>query len=144
MPLVSDQDIKLLLQHSTAVALVGASAKSERPSYRVMQFLLIQGYSVYPVNPGQAGLQLLGCEVYPDLASIPVPIDIVDVFRQPQFLMEVVEQAIAIGAKAIWGQLGVVDHDAASRAEAAGLHVVMDRCPAIEIPRLGLSKSSPQ
>jgi predicted CoA-binding protein len=101
-----------------------------------MQFLLREGYQVFPVNPGLAGQQLLGCEVYPDLAAVPVAIDMVDVFRQSRYLQTLVNEAIEVGARTIWSQLGVVDSEAAARAEQAGLEVVMDRCPAIELPRL--------
>ena len=136
MPLTTDQDIAGILTGTRSIALLGASHKPSRPSHEVMQFLLAQGYDVYPVNPGLAGQQLLGRTVYPDLASVPVAIDMVDVFRQSQYLPEIVEQAIAVGAKTRGTQLGVVDMSAAAKAESAGLAVVMDRCPAIELPRL--------
>ena len=141
MPIETDAEIRQLLTHAKIVALVGASANSSRPSHRVMQFLLNEGYQVFPVNPALAGSQLLGQRVLPDLASIPQRIDLVDVFRHRRFLSAVVEEAIAIAAKAVWGQLEVIDLMAAKRAEEAGLQVVMDRCPAIEIPRLGISRS---
>jgi hypothetical protein len=136
MPLTADRDIARILETTQRIALVGASHKPERPSYRVMQFLLREGYQVFPVNPGLAGQQLLGCEVYPDLAAVPVAIDMVDVFRQSRYLQTLVNEAIEVGARTIWSQLGVVDSEAAARAEQAGLEVVMDRCPAIELPRL--------
>lgn len=136
MPLSSDSDIARVLTSTRSIALVGASHKPARPSHRVMQFLLAQGYEVYPVNPGLAGKQLLGRLVYPDLAAIPHQVDMVDVFRQSRFLPEIVSQAIAIGARTLWTQLDVVDLEAAAAAEAAGMEVVMDRCPAIELPRL--------
>ena len=101
-----------------------------------MQFLLAEGYQVFPVNPGLAGQQLLGCQVYPDLAAVPDTIDMVDVFRQSHYLQALVDEAVEVGARTIWTQLGVVDTDAAARAEQAGLEVVMDRCPAIELPRI--------
>ena len=136
MPLTSDADIARILNATFSIAVVGASHKPERPSHEVTQFLIACGYDVYPVNPGLAGQTLLGRPVYASLAEIPVSIDMVDVFRQPQFLRGLVEEAIAVGAKTLWTQLGVVDLTAAASAERAGLAVVMDRCPAIELPRL--------
>ena len=136
MPLTADRDIARILQTTRRIALVGASHKPERPSHRVMQFLLAEGYRVFPVNPGLAGQQLLGCQVYPDLAAVPDAIDMVDVFRQSHYLQALVDEAVEVGARTIWTQLGVVDTEAAARAEQAGLEVVMDRCPAIELPRI--------
>jgi len=114
----------------------GASLKPERPSNGVMQFLQSRGYRVIPVNPGQAGKTLLGERIYARLADIPEQIDMVDIFRNQAALGRMTDEAIAAGAKAIWMQLGLIDHAAATRAEAAGLTVIMNRCPAIEIPRL--------
>ncbi len=136
MPLSSDADLARLLTSTHTIALLGASHKPERPSYRVMAFLLANGYEVLPVNPGLAGQALQGCLVYPNLAAINVPVDMVDVFRQSQYLPGIVEEAVAADAKALWTQLGVVDTAAAAVAEQAGLDVVLDRCPAIELPRL--------
>lgn len=136
MPLTADTDLARLLVATRNIALLGASAKPARPSHGVMRFLLANGYHVYPVNPGLAGQSLLGCPVYPDLAAIPVAIDMVDVFRQSRYLAGIVGEAIAVGAKTLWTQLGVVDMAAAAAAERAGLEVVLDRCPAIELPRL--------
>lgn len=136
MPLSADPDIARVLNSARTVALVGASSKPQRPSHRVMQFLLDNGYQVYPVNPGLAGQVLLGRKVYAQLADIPVAVDMVDVFRQSRYLQDIVSQTIAVGAKTLWTQLGVVDGSAAHTAEQAGLAVVMDRCPAIELPRL--------
>jgi len=101
-----------------------------------MRFLLASGYRVYPVNPLLAGQRLLGCPVYRELAAIPEPIDLVDVFRQSRHLRGIVEEALAVGAKTLWTQLGVVDTAAAEVAERGGMEVVLDRCPAIELPRL--------
>ena len=138
MPLTADQDIRDLLANARTVAMVGASDRPDRPSYRVMAMLQRHGYRVIPVNPQIAGEHVHGEYVFHDLGQIGVPIDIVDIFRRPQAAGEAVDAAIASGAKAVWMQLGVINPEAAARAEAAGLDVVMDRCPAIEIPRLGV------
>ena len=140
MPLTSDADIKVLLEGARTIALVGASDRPDRPSYRVMAMLQEHGYRVIPVNPQITGEHLHGEFVFRELAQIGEPIDIVDIFRRPLAAGEAVDAAIAVGAKAVWMQLGVINEDAAARAEAAGLKVVMDRCPAIEIPRLGVAK----
>lgn len=133
--------IREVLQSTRTIALVGASHKPERPSYRVMAYLLEQGYHVIPVNPGLAGQQLLGQEVKRTLAEIDEPVDMVDVFRSADAVYEIAGEAIAIGAKSLWLQLGVINEEAAALAQAAGLKVVMDHCPKIEIPRLGLEKA---
>ncbi|HET9459911.1 MAG TPA: CoA-binding protein [Sphingomicrobium sp.] len=140
MPLRDDQDIIELLTNARTIAMVGASDSPERPSYGVMKFLQQHGYRVLPVNPTITGEHVHGEYVWRDLEQIGVPIDIVDIFRKSEEAGEAVDQAIAVGAKAVWMQLGVVDRDAAERAEAAGLKVVMNRCPKIEIMRLGLPK----
>jgi hypothetical protein len=140
MPLTRDEDIAELLSKARTIALVGASDRPGRPSNGVMRFLQGQGYRVFPVNPQITGEHVHGEYVWRELAQIGEPIDIVDIFRRPQAAGEAVDQAIAVGAKAVWMQLGVINEEAAARAEAAGLKVVMDRCPAIEIPRLGLAK----
>lgn len=136
MPLRADEDIARVLTETHTIALLGASSKTERPSYRVMHFLLANGYQIYPVNPGLAGQQLQGCTVYASLADIPVKIDMVDVFRQARYLPGIISDAIAVGATTLWTQLDVVDEGAASIAERAGMNVVMNRCAAIEMPRL--------
>ena len=136
--LTADEDIAELLRNARTIALVGASDRPDRPSNRVMKFLRGQGYRVIPVNPQITGEHVHGEYVWRDLKQIGEPIDIVDIFRRPQAAGEAVEDAIAVGAKAVWMQLGVINEEAARRAEEAGLKVVMDRCPAIEIPRLGL------
>ena len=133
---VSDQTIKTVLEQTRTIALIGASAKPERPSYRVLQFLLDKGYRVFPVNPGQAGTDILGQTVYASLGDIPKPIDMVEIFRRSEDVGPIVEQAIASGAKTVWMQLGVINQQAADTATAAGLTVIMDHCPAIEYPRL--------
>ena len=139
MPLTSDDDIANLLRSARTIALVGASDRPDRPSNRVMAALQRHGYRVIPVNPQITGEHVHGEFVFRELAQLGDPIDIVDIFRRPDAAGEAVDQAIAIGAKAVWMQLGVIDQAAAARAEAAGLKVVMDRCPAIDIPRLGLT-----
>jgi predicted CoA-binding protein len=139
MPLTEDADIKALLEGARTIALVGASDRPDRPSYGVMAKLQRHGYRVIPVNPQITGEHVHGEFVFRDLDQLGDQIDIVDIFRRSDAAGDVVDQAIAIGAKAVWMQLGVVDQRAAARAEAAGLQVVMDRCPAIDIPRLGIA-----
>ncbi|MEL5426784.1 CoA-binding protein [Serratia nevei] len=137
---MQDQDIALLLQRVKTIALVGASDNPSRPSYGVMAYLLAQGYQVIPISPKLAGQTLLGQPVYATLAAIPQPVDMVDVFRNSEAAYGVAQEAIAIGAKALWLQVGVINDQAAELAQQAGLCVVMDRCPKIEIPRLGLER----
>lgn len=139
MPLTRDEDIAALLAEARTIALVGASDRPDRPSYGVMRMLQGHGYRVIPVNPQITGEHVHGEYVWRELAQIGEPIDIVDIFRRSALAGEAVDQAIAAGARAVWMQLGVIDEEAAARAEAAGLKVVMDRCPAIEIPRLGVA-----
>ena len=133
-----DSYIRGILNTVKTIAMVGISPKESRPSYFAFKYLLERGYNMIPVNPGQAGKQILGRKVYARLTDIPEPIDMVDVFRRTEAAGVVVDQAIAIGAKVVWMQLGVRDDAAAARAEARGLKVVMNRCAAIEIPRLGV------
>ena len=140
MPLTSDDDIAALLSSVRTIALVGASDRPDRPSYGVMKFLQDHGYRVIPVNPQITGEHVHGEYVWRELSQIGEPIDMVDIFRRSEAAGEAVDDAIAAGAKAVWMQLGVINEAAAARAEAAGLKVVMNRCPAIEIPRLGLAK----
>ncbi len=137
---LDDMDVKLrrILSTVRSIALVGASPKSERPSHEVMRFLQSKGYRVHPVNPGIAGQVLLGERVHAMLKDIPEPVDMVDLFRASASIPPFVDDAIDIGAKVVWMQLGVRHEAAAARAEAAGLDVVMDRCPKIEFVRLGL------
>jgi len=140
MPLTRDQDIADLLTNARNIAVVGASDRPNRPSYGVMKFLQDWGYRVIPVNPQITGEHVLGEFVWRELAQIGVPIDMVDIFRRPEAAAEAVDQAIFVGAKAVWMQIGVINHEAAAKAEAAGLEVVMDRCPKIEIPRLSVPR----
>ncbi len=139
MPLTRDQDIADLLSHTRTIAMIGASDRPDRPSYGVMKFLQQHGYRVLPVNPQITGEHVHGEYVWRELSQIGEPIDLVDIFRRPQAAGEAVDEAIAAGAKAVWMQIGVINEEAAARAEAAGLKVVMDRCPKIEIPRLGVA-----
>ena len=136
MRLESDQAIAQLLAQVKRIALVGASAKPERPSHRVMQLLLDEGYEVIPINPGLAGQKLLGQTVHASLADLPTSVDMADIFRDAASLPEVTQDVVAAGIPAMWTQLGVVHSEAERTATVAGLQVVMDRCPAIEIPRL--------
>jgi len=140
MPLTSDADIKALLEETRTIAMIGASDRPDRPSYRVMQTLQARGYRVIPVNPQITGEHIHGEFVFRDLSQLGDPIDMVDIFRNSAAAGEAVDQAIAAGAKSVWMQLGVINEEAAARAEAAGLKVVMNRCPAIELPRLGITK----
>jgi predicted CoA-binding protein len=140
MPLTRDEDIRDLLANARTIAMIGASDRPNRPSYGVMKFLQDHGYRVLPVNPQIAGEHVHGEFVWTELAQLGVPIDIVDIFRRPVAAGEAVDQAIFVGAKAVWLQIGVINEAAAARAEAAGLKVVMDRCPKIEIPRLGVPR----
>lgn len=140
MPLTCDEDIAELLRNARTIAVVGASDRPDRASYGVMKFLQQQGYRVLPVNPQISETHVLGEFVWRELSQIAIPIDIVDIFRRSEMAGEAVDQAIFAGAKAVWMQLGVIDEEAAARAEAAGLKVVMNRCPHIEIPRLRLPK----
>ena len=135
-----DTKIRDILTQVKTIALVGWSPKADRASHRVAAFLHSRGYRVIPVNPGQAGQMALGEVVRASLADIPEPVDMVDIFRRSEEIGAVVDDALALPVlpKVIWMQLDLRDDAAAARAEAAGLQVVQDRCPAIEIPRLGL------
>jgi predicted CoA-binding protein len=136
----TDEYIAGILREATTIAMVGASAGSNRPSYFAMKYLLGKGYRVIPVNPALAGQEIQGQRVYGSLADVPGPVDVVDIFRNSAAALEVTREAIALkeklSIKVIWMQLGVRNEEAASEAEAAGLKVVMNRCPKIEYGRL--------
>jgi predicted CoA-binding protein len=134
----ADSYIRGILNTVKSIAMVGISPKDNRPSYFAFKYLLERGYNMIPVNPGQAGQEILGRKVYARLADIPEPVDMVDIFRAPQYAPAIVEEALALKPRppVIWMQLGVRNDEAAAAAEAAGLKVVMDRCPKIEYGRL--------
>ncbi|WP_328189020.1 CoA-binding protein [Marinobacter sp. OP 3.4] len=138
MPVEHPEMIRQILSDVRTIALVGASEKPHRPSHEVMAYLQGRGYRVIPVNPRLAGRTLLGETVYPDLAAIPESVDMADLFLAPERTDRVIDAAIACRIPVIWMQVGVINHTGAGRAEAAGLKVVMDRCPKQEIPRLGI------
>ena len=140
----SDEYLKDILQSVKTIAMVGASPDKTKFSYGVLRVLHETGYDMIPVNPKPEITEIRNLKVYPNLAAIDRPVDMVEVFRKPEDLYGVAEEAIAISAKVLWGQIGVINHDAARLAEEAGLKVVMNRCPKIELfrpfwkPRLDL------
>jgi uncharacterized protein len=134
---MTNDEIRELLLRTRRIAVVGASNKPARPSYEVMKFLIDQGFDVTPVNPGLAGQEILGRQVVANLEEA-APLDMVELFRNPAEVEAPVREAIRLGAKSVWMQLGVINEAAAQVAREAGLAVVMDRCPAIEMPALGL------
>ena len=136
---LDDHAIAAIMTRTRRVALVGASARPERASHTVMRFLLDRGYAVVPVNPGLAGQAIHGQPVVASLAEA-APLEMVDIFRSPGKIPMVVDEAVRLGARTIWMQLGLIETASAERARSAGLAVVMDRCPMIEWPRLGLSR----
>ncbi|WP_299392334.1 CoA-binding protein [Pelagibius sp.] len=140
LPSYSNKDLLAILQGTRTIAMVGASPKWNRPSFFAMKYLQEKGYRVIPVNPGAAGTEILGETVYASLAEIPGRFEMVDIFRNSAAAGPITEEAIAVagekGIKVIWMQLGVINVEAAAKAEAAGLTVVMDRCPKIEFGRL--------
>jgi predicted CoA-binding protein len=138
MAINDEGEIRDLLGQPRRIAVVGASPNPARASNEVLAFLIRQGHDVIAVNPGHAGKTIRGAPVVATLADVEPPAEIVDIFRNSADAGAAVDEAIVHGAKAVWMQIGVIDPDAAQRAEAAGLTVVMDRCPKVEIPRLGL------
>ncbi len=142
MPENRTDQLRHILESVRTIALVGASEKTSRPSHEVMEYLQARGYRVLPVNPRLTGEKVLGETVYGDLASLPEPVDMVDLFVAPERTDAIIDQAINLNIPVVWMQIGVINHSGAARAEAAGLTVVMDRCPKQEIPRLGIPKAS--
>ncbi|HMN53034.1 MAG TPA: CoA-binding protein [Sphingopyxis sp.] len=138
MAINDEGEIRNLLGQPRRIAVVGASPNPARASNEVLAFLIPQGHDVISVNPGHAGKTIHGAPVVATLADVEPPAEIVDIFRNSADAGAAVDEAIVHGAKAVWMQIGVIDQAAAKRAEAAGLTVVMDRCPKVEIPRLGL------
>ena len=136
MPQYPDEHIKDILRNTKTIAMVGASGNDMRPSYFAMMYLLAKGYTIHPINPAMAGKTVLGRTVYGSLKDVPAPVDMVDIFRTSDAAPGVVREALAeknrLGIKVIWMQLGVISEEAAEMARAAGLTVVMDRCPKIE------------
>ena len=139
-PTYDDAHVRAVLTAVKTVAMVGASPKPERPSYHVMEYLQKHGYRVIPINPGQAGGRILGEAVYASLAEVPAPFEMVDIFRNAEAAGAITAEALDLrrdkGITTLWMQLDIVNPDAAARAEAAGLTVIMDRCPKIEHARL--------
>lgn len=131
---MEDNEIRKILQDARTIAVVGLSPKPERDSHEVAEYLQKAGYRIIPINP--AADEILGEKAYPDLRSIPDKIDIVDIFRRPEHVGPIVDEAIDVGANTVWMQLGVVNEEAAAKASAAGLNVVMDRCTLREHRRL--------
>jgi predicted CoA-binding protein len=132
----TDDELRDVLRWVKTIAMVGASPNWNRPSFFVMKYLQSKGYRVIPVNPRAVGETILGETVYPDLKSVPDKIDMVDIFRNSADAGPITDEAIAIGAKVVWMQIGVRNDEAATRAEKAGLTVIMNRCPKIEFSRL--------
>ena len=132
----SDSYVKEILEEVETIAVVGASVNQDRDSYKVMQVLIEHGYQIFPINPNEEGNLILGQLCFADLSSVSGKIDMVDVFRAADAVMGVTKEAIAIGATVLWTQLDIVHKEAAALAEQAGLKVVMDRCPKIELAKL--------
>ena len=136
MPQYSDDAIKSVLRATKTIAMVGASGNDMRPSYFAMMYLLAKGYAIHPINPGMVGKKVLGQTVYGSLKDVPAPVDMIDIFRAsgaaPAVVREALEEKDRLGIKTIWMQLGVISEEAAELARAAGLTVIMDRCPKIE------------
>lgn len=139
LPLAPIEKIRSIFRQTTSVAVVGLSPKADRPSNRVALYLKQAGFQIVPVNPGQSSV--LGEPCYPDLQSIPHHVDVVDIFRRSELVLPIVEEAIAIGAKTVWLQQGIVNQEAAQLAEQAGLAVIMDRCIKVDHQQIFLNSS---
>ena len=131
----SDINTKQILEEVKTIALIGASSNPDRDSYKVMKFLLEKNYEVYPVNPNEKGKRILGQYCYGDLQSIGFPIDMVEIFRKSEEVLGIAKEAINIGSKVLWTQLGIIDEEAFKMAKSEGLKVVMNRCPKIELKK---------
>ena len=131
----SDNYINQILREVKTIALVGASSNPEKDSYKVMKFLLENNYKVYPVNPNEKGNRILDQYCYRDLHSIDVPIDMVEIFRKSEEVLAITKEAVNIGSKVLWTQLGIIDEEASKMAKSKGLKVVMNRCPKIELQK---------
>lgn len=142
MPSNQPDQIRAILENVRTIALVGASEKTHRPSHEVMEFMQQHGYRMIPVNPRLAGQKVLGEAVYADLASLPEPVDMVELFLASERTDAIIDQAIALQVPVIWLQIGVINEAGAARAEAKGLTFVMDKCPKQEIPRLGIAAAN--
>ena len=141
MPINTDEGIRELLSSTKTIALVGASTNPQRASHAVMRYMMDRGYRVIPVNPNET--EICGQKAYASVKDIPEPVDMVDIFRRSEDTDPIIDEAIAVGAKSIWLQLAIINEEGAKRAEAAGLKVVMDRCPAIDMPKLGMGPPNP-
>ncbi|MDX1580107.1 MAG: CoA-binding protein [Alphaproteobacteria bacterium] len=135
---MGDVEIKKILEEVRSIAVIGGSTDTSRPSYGVIGYLVREGYDVYPVNPGHTGEAIHGRQVYASLDDLPRTPDMVDCFRRSDAMVDVAREAVKSGASVLWMQLGVINEEAAKIAREAGMTVVMDRCPAIEGPRLGV------
>lgn len=142
MPSNQPDQMRAILESVRIIALVGASEKTHRPSHEVMEYMQRHGYRMIPVNPRLAGQKVLGETVYADIASLPEPVDMVELFLAPERTDAVIDQAIELNIPVVWLQIGVINEAGAARAEAAGLKVVMDKCPKQEIPRLGIPEAN--
>ena len=139
---LDDQNIIATLKSVKTIALIGASSKPERDSYKVMAFLINEGYQVFPINPLLEGTTIMSRKVYSCISELPTSIDMIDVFRQSKFLYDIVVEAKEAKINCIWTQLGVTDAKAEIFAKESGINMIVDRCPAIEVPRLNLTRKA--